>query len=118
MNESPDNSSMEEFEAELSRLRPRALSPGLREHIASKVNEPARASFADRVLMTFMGAGGLAASVIVCLAGWRMLEDHAPRVGPPGPAIAQYPRPYAGPSMGEYQQALARSNSATLELFR
>jgi hypothetical protein len=109
MNQQPD-----EFEAELARLQPRKLSRSVADRIAGELDQPARMSIADRCLVGFMGAGALAASVIVGLVSWQIIEDRAPRVPPPGPTIAQYP----SASMGEYQQALARSNGPSFELFR
>lgn len=117
MNESP-----EEFESELSRLRPRALPEELAARIAAEIDEPvgaaraARRSFADRCLAAFIGAGALAAMVIVGLLVWQALDDS--RHGsfqPPPSIVAQQSAP---PSIAEYQQALARSNGEALELLR
>src|SRR6266542_1372624 len=106
MNESPD-----EFESELSRLRPRALPQELTARIATDLGEPARLSFADRCLVTFMGAGALAAMLIVSLLGWQALEDSRRGYFQPPPSIVA--RQSSPPSIAEYQQALARSNGPT-----
>ena len=114
MHESPLDESMREFESQLSRLRPQPLSPALAARITVRLDVPARISFADRCLITFMGAGVLAASVIIGLLSWQALNDR-PQVSSPTLAIvAQHPPA----SIGEYQQALARSNDSTLELLR
>ena len=108
------NQLQDDFEAELARLQPRALSRSVADGIARELDRPARMSIADRCLMSFMGAGALAASVIVGLLSWQVIEDRSPRTPPAGAVVAQYRRA----SMGEYQQALARSDGPNFELFR
>jgi len=108
------NQPRDDFEAELARLQPQALSRSVADEIARELDRPARMGIADRCLACFIGAGALAASVIIGLMGWQMLEDSVPRFDPPAPMIAQYPPA----SVGEYQQALARSNGPNFELFR
>jgi len=116
MNEPTDE--FGEFEAELSSLRPAAIPPALAERIAQQLDRPDSFSLADRCLATFMGAGALAASVIVVLTAWQVIENQ--RTGPsalPPPAIVAQQQPPPS-SIGALQQALARSNGPTLELLR
>jgi len=108
MNDSANNDSLEEFESELSELRPRAMSPDLTARIARQLDKPARVSFADRCLMTFMGCGALAAMVIVGLLSWQMLQDQSPAISPTFPVAAAQTM-----SVGEYRQAFARSDGPT-----
>jgi hypothetical protein len=103
----------EEFEAELARLRPSAVPRDLIARLAEQLDESPRLSLADRCLMTFMGGGALAASLIVGLLTWQMTQDHSPR-SMPSPALASNPPA----SIADYQQALARSDGPGLELFR
>jgi hypothetical protein len=115
MNEVP-----EDFESQLARLRPQGLRPELVDRIAAQLERTTSAStWADRCLMTFMGGGALAASVIVGLLMWQMIVQRAhgfsPAPPPPGPIVAQRPPPG---SVGEYERALARSDQPTLELLR
>jgi hypothetical protein len=111
------NDSLDEFESELSRLTPARLPAEVTARIASQLDRAAGRKFADRCLMTFIGCGALAASVIVCLIGWQMIEDGRRTTSPPSAAgiAAQTPPPT---SIAAYQQALARSDGPTLELFR
>src|SRR5881396_2524096 len=114
MRELSMDESMREFESQLSHLRPQPLSEELAARIATRLDEPARRNVADRCLITFMGAGALAASVIVCLLSWQAIADTSPDSSRPLAVVARHPPA----SIGEYQQALARSNDSTLELFR
>src|SRR5438552_565733 len=106
--------SLDEFELELSRLRPQSLSQGLTRRVAAQLDKPTAPSTGDRCLVTFMGAGALAASVIVGLLSWDLLENRSPTVSPPPSFVAQHPPQ----NIAEYQQAVARSNDPTLELLR
>ena len=107
------NDSMDEFESELSRMRPVRLPAELVGRVAAELDRRApKRNLADRCLMTFIGGGALAASVIVCLIGWQVLEDHRPTPASP-PVAASAP-----PSIAAYQQALARSNEPMIELLR
>ena len=106
--------SLDEFESDLSRLMPRPLPGEITSRIAAELDHPSRrGSFADRCLMTFMGGGALAASVIVCLIGWQVIGDRRPAPPPSPPVTASAP-----PSIAAYQQALARSDGPMLELLR
>ena len=111
------NEPIEQFEAELSRLRPRRMSAELIDRIGAQLDPPAiaaipRRTWGDRCLMTFMTGGALAASVIVVLIGWQVIVDRAPAANVPAPgAIAQG----APASLAEYQLALARSDAVSLE---
>ena len=107
------NENLDELESELSRLRPQRLPATVAEQIAAKLDQPARPSLSDRVLLMFMGSGALAAVVIVGLLSWQMLDDRSP-TSPPSPLAVQQPPA----SIGQYQQALARSDGAALELLR
>jgi len=107
------NENFDELESELSRLRPRRLPPGMSERIATKLDEPSRLTLSDRVLMMFMGSGALAAMVIVGLLSWQILDARSP-ASAPTPLAVQHPPA----SIGQYQQALARSDGAALELLR
>jgi len=110
----------DEFESELKRLRPPRLPAELAARIAARLKRPQSATVAaDRCLMGFMGAGALAASLIAGLMISQVMTDR-PRGGvspTPPSAFAQQMPP---PSLGEYQQALARSNDdpTALEVFR
>ncbi len=95
------NDSLEEFESELTKLRPRTLSPRLANEIAAQLDKPARVSFADRCLMTFMSCGALAAMVIVGLLSWQMLQDQSPAISPTLPVAAAQTT-----SAGDYQHGL------------
>ena len=108
------NDPLDEFESELSGLRPAALPADVVGRVAAELDRraPLRRNFADRCLMTFIGGGALAASVIVCVIGWQVIEDRRP--APASPAAVSSPPP----SIAAYQQALARSNGPTLELLR
>jgi hypothetical protein len=104
MNEADDP-----LEAELASLRPRDVSPGLRQRVALRLAEsrPRRA----RWLWTFALAGGLAAACV--LAVLLLRRANGPSVEP-GP-IAEVPRAARGagddslPTVQVYQHALARS---------
>jgi hypothetical protein len=107
------NDSLDEFESALSQLRPAGVPAELVARVAAELDRRApKRNLADRCLMTFIGGGALAASVIVCLIGWQVLEDHHPT--PASPPVAAS----ASPSIAAYQQALARSNEPMIELIR
>lgn len=104
--------SLDDFEAELKRLTPRRVSPELKGAIAERLDE--RSTFADRVLMTFMSAGTLAAALIV---GLLLLPSGAssPGVSPAMPIAASTSPPA---SIVQYQSMLARSDGPGLEILR
>ena len=107
MNESPHK-----LEAELAALRPRALSSQLVDRIATELNERERMSIADRVLASFVGAGALAACVIIGLLIVQSQSSNSPSVPSPAQVSIQ-------PSnVAEFRQAIAQSSSASFELFR
>jgi hypothetical protein len=104
MSEAPDP-----LEAELSALRPQALSPGLRRRVAERLAESPRAR--RRWRWQFALAGSLAAA---CLAVVLIPWGGGRRVAPPPSSIRPQPAPVAeaedsGPSVRAYQCALARS---------
>jgi hypothetical protein len=107
------NDPLDEFESELSRLQPASLPADLVRRVGAKLDRraPTRRNFADRCLKLFISSGAIAASVIVCLIGWQVLEDRQPM--PASPPVANGP-----PSIAAYQQMLARSDGPTLELLR
>ena len=107
------NETFDDLESELSRLRPARLPASAAERIAAELDRPARATLGDRVLMMFMGSGALAASVIVGLLFLQVVDERPPGNAAPPPMAARAPA-----SIAEYQQALARSNGASLELLR
>jgi hypothetical protein len=109
------NETFDEFESELSRLRPARLPTSAAERIAAELDGPARVSLGDRVLMMFMGSGALAAAVIVGLLMVQTREHSTPSPSWSATPQAALVEPS---SIAEYQQALARSNSAGLELLR
>jgi hypothetical protein len=97
------------FEAELSALRPREVSPDLRRRIAERLASPPPAPHRRVLRLAF--AGGLAAACVAAV----LLRWGAGANPEPGP-IADRPRPSsaaeaseAGPTLLAYQRALARS---------
>ena len=98
---------LDEFESELAGLQPAPIPQGLTARIAAELDRRARAKVADRCLMTFMTAGAAAAAVIVVLL-----------IGPTSGSRPVAPAPLSAASVGEYQQALARSDGPTLEFLR
>jgi hypothetical protein len=99
---------LERLEHELASLRPAPLSAKVVDAIADDLSAPSTVRFADRCLLAVMGAGSLAACVIVGLVGWQLIASGAPA------------SPSASPpaTLRQYQQALARSSDAAPELFR
>ena len=120
---------IERLEAELAALRPTALSPRVIDAIADELAESGRAPlrFADRCLLTVMGAGSLAACVIVGLLAWHIIGGRGGVSQPsssPSPQVVAVQSPPSSPSpasatLGQYQQMLARSSDAAVpELLR
>jgi hypothetical protein len=70
---------VQELEAELSAMTPRPMGPRLTDGLAAILEEPAERSWSDRVLVLAMGAGALAACIIIALLA---LE---PAGAPPAP---------------------------------
>ena len=103
---------MERLEAELASLRPASLSSRVVDAIGDELADPPM-RLADRCLLAAMGAGSLAACVIVGLLTWQIAGD-APQ-SQPQPTLAAQPA-----TIAEYQQALARASSgdAVPEIFR
>ncbi|MEA2711507.1 MAG: hypothetical protein QOF78_4108 [Phycisphaerales bacterium] len=107
------------LEAELASLRPSPLSSKVVDAIADELADPPL-RFADRCLLAAMGAGSLAACVIVGLVVWQIAGSE-PRASAQQQILAvQTPpmQPLAPATLGEYQQALARSSDAVPEIFR
>ena len=108
---------MERLEAELTSLRPVSLSSQLVDAISDAIGDdladpPMR--LADRCLLAAMGAGSLAACVIV---GVLTLQLAGSTARPPQPILAAQPTPAAPATIGQYQQALARADGVH-EVFR
>lgn len=113
------NDPLDELESELLRLRPASLPAEVTARIDAQLARPLRRDLGDRCLMTFIGSGAVAATVVVCLIGWEMIENAHPAGGsPPTPPAAVAAAQPAPPSIATYQQALARSDGLTLELLR
>jgi hypothetical protein len=112
---------LERLEHELASLRPAPLSAKVVDAIADDLSAPSTVRFADRCLLAVMGAGSLAACVIVGLVGWQLIASEW-RGAPASPSVlaVQSPvHPSAPPAtLRQYQQALARSSDAAPELFR
>ena len=116
------------LEAELASLRPSPLSPRVIDAIAEDLADAGGAPqqqplrFADRCLLAVMSAGSLAACVIVGLIAWQIV-DRAPDPAAPQQILAvqtpsaQSPAPTPA-TIGQYQQALARSHDAIPEILR
>jgi hypothetical protein len=101
---------IERLEAELASLRPTPLSSRVTDAIGDELDGPPM-RLADRFLLAAMGAGSLAACVILGLLTWQFAAD-APQ---PQPTLAAQP----AATIAEYQQALARaSGDAVPEIFR
>jgi hypothetical protein len=116
---------LEHLETELAALRPTPLSPRLVDAIAEELAdaEGAPLRLADRCLLAAMGAGSLAACVIVGLLTWQIMGGGAAQPSSPQQILAvQSPpaQPAAPPpaTIGQYQQLLARSSDAVPEIFR
>jgi hypothetical protein len=102
----------DKLEAELASLRPTGMSARLAESIANQFNEEQRWNLADRCLAGAMSLGALAACVIVGILTWNTLLPQS--AAPTMPPLAQA----SSPTLGQYQQALARGPDAAAELFR
>jgi hypothetical protein len=107
MSEAPDP-----LEAELSALRPREVSPGLRRRIAERLGDPPRDGWRTRRLALVVGLA--AACLAVVLLRWR--GGHGPGSGPRSVVIQPRPAPPVapgfddlGPTLVAYELALARS---------
>jgi hypothetical protein len=107
------NEPFDKLEADLAKLKPRALSPQLVDRITEALDEnPRPMNLADRCLASFMGAGGLAACVIAALLVMQAPPNNTPAMPPPA-QVSMQPS-----SVAEFQQAMAQSSSASFELFR
>jgi len=104
------NESFEKIEKDLASLRPRPLSRELVERLGEELDRDAPLRLADRVLASFVGAGALAACVIVGVVTWNVIGQSS--VPPPAASIAQT----SVPSLAQYQQMLARGSSSSLPL--
>jgi hypothetical protein len=101
MSEAPDP-----LEAELSALRPRPISPGLRQRVGDRLNAPAaRRQWAWGIAL----AGALTAAVVVLVAPRRKdpLPPELPVVVPAPPVATESDD--SAPTVVAYQRALARS---------
>jgi len=115
---------MKSLEAELASLRPTPLSPRVIDAIVDELAERPTVRFADRCLLAVMGAGSLAACVIVGLVAWQIIANNSGVSASPSIVAVQSPvqsplPPSASPvTLRQYQQALARSSDAVPELLR
>ncbi len=108
------------LEAELSALRPREISPGLRRRVAERLADPPHAR---RRIRRFALAIGLAAACLATVLFWRG-GGHGPAPDP-GPVVVR-PRPAppaevraeddSEPTLLAYERALARSPEELDEL--
>jgi hypothetical protein len=107
MSEAPDP-----LEAELSALRPREVSPGLRRRVAERLGDPPRSGRRTWRLALVVGLAAACLAVVLLRRG----GDHGPGPGP-GPIVIQ-PRPAppvapgiddSEPTLVAYERALARS---------
>lgn len=99
------NESIDKLEKDLASLRPRALSRELVERLAEDL-DPAPRRWADRVLGSFVGAGALAACVIVGVVTWNVIGG-ANNASPQPADMASF----TPASLAAYQQMLARGSS-------
>ncbi|MGA2440290.1 MAG: hypothetical protein ABSH08_04995 [Tepidisphaeraceae bacterium] len=98
----------DQLERDLANMRPRALGPELIGRIESAIAASSVRRWADRLLVCAMGAGSLAACVIV---GILTMSGHTPVPRPsPAQTIAQVP------SIGSYTRALARADNDWIDL--
>jgi hypothetical protein len=112
---------LERLEHELASLRPTPLPANVVNAIANELAARPGVRFADRCLLAAMGAGSLAACVIVGLVGWQIIgNDLRGATAPPSVVAVQSPvQPSVPPAtLRQYQQALARSSDAVPELLR
>ena len=98
------NESFDKVEKDLAALRPRALPRELVERVTEELDRPP-VRWADRVLASFVGAGALAACVIVGVVTWNVI---APNESPQQPTDLTS---FTPASLAAYQQMLARGAS-------
>src|SRR5262249_8499556 len=105
----PMNEADDPLEAELAALRPRDVSPGLRQRVAERLAD-SRARRA-RWLWGFALAGGLAAACLVAILLFRRANVPGVEPGPiaNGPLASHAVGDDSLPTVQVYQQALARS---------
>src|SRR5262245_59959710 len=96
---------LDEFERELTELKPARWLARVTDSIANQLGRPAALGLADRVIAMFMGSGALAAMVIVGLLTLQGVEDRSPAAGRAMPVVARG----EPASVGMLQAALARS---------
>ena len=96
---------LDKLEAELTAMRPRDLPPRVVDKVERALTEPARSaqSRSDRLLLTAMAAGSLAACVIVGVVLTQLAATASPPRDPT-PVMASIPR------AGDVSLALARAN--------
>jgi hypothetical protein len=115
---------MERLEAELASLRPSPLSANVVQRIADELAAatppPPPLRFADRCLLAAMGAGSLAACVIVGLIVWQVAGGASPSPSSQQILAVQTPPALPAPpaTLRQYQQALARSSDVVPEILR
>jgi hypothetical protein len=104
------------LEAELSALRPREVSPGLRRRIAERLADPPRAGRRTRRIALVAGLAAACLAVVLFRRGGGPGQGSGPRPDP-GPVVVQ-PRPVppvevdaddSEPTLLAYDLALARS---------
>ena len=108
---------LEKLEKDLAAMRPAALSADVTRNIADRLaaaSEPQRWTFADRCLAAAMTAGSLAACIIVALLAWHSLGSSRSMPTVPPQLAAQSP----APTLGQYQQALARADDPAADIIK
>lgn len=103
---------LKKLEGELAGMRPRAASAELVNRIGAELVDRAPSRWADRLLLSAMTAGALAACVI---AGVLAMQFQMPAVRPPAPmdvAAATTPR------FGDDMQMIARADADELSSMR
>ena len=108
------NQRLDSLEAELSALRPRPLSAALLNGIEAGIDESASrpSRWADRVLLSAIASGAMAACVIV-----GMVLKPAGEAFPSPPPVLAMPAS-APPRAGDYSLVVARADSAWVDELR
>ena len=101
------NHELEQLEAELAAMWPRALSPALVDRVEATLDDSHERSssvWPDRFQLSAIGAGAIAACVIVTM----LLKPHRESFPSPAPVLANMaPDP---PRAGDYSLLLARAD--------
>ena len=103
------NETSSEIEAVLRSLRPQPVATHLEERLAEELDAHSL-NWADRFLAGFIGAGAIAAAIIVVLVASQAMEASSP-----SPVILSQREPS---SIADYRQALARSDGLAWEVVR